>query len=248
MLMGIYGDLGSGKTILSVNYAVKVYNANPENDLRANFKIDLPNFKYLEVENLLDIEKRENPNTITQVIGDELYTWLESRVSPSKLNRFVSYILFQSRKRNIDIYGTAQLKSTIDLRFKDLEHITVYAFPRNPKSKDDFNYGYIINSRIVYYKLPYDKCKKLFDLYDSDEIVEPPDIEQLREEIVLSNPKKIKEKLNLVIKKIDKSGISLTKITHDSVKDLLIEIEESMVLEPYLYSRLKNKESLIHGD
>jgi hypothetical protein len=241
--MGIYGDVGSGKTILDVYFAIqpiykKVY---------ANFKMfNLKSYRPLKIEELFNPEPE---NVITLTSFDEGYTLIESRTSLDKINRYISYAIFQCRKRNKDFISTAQLKSSLDLRFKDMERMTVYAFPRDEKSTEDFNYAFITDYNIKYFQLGYKFAKKyLFDKYDTNEILMPHDFAELQEEIILENPKKLKEKIEQVIVKINNSNLSLPKITHDSVLDLLLQLEEPRGLEPFLYSRLKTKELLKGGD
>jgi hypothetical protein len=89
--------------------------------IMANYKINSPLWSNLEPQMLYDIDRP------TTVVIDESYSWLESRMSGAEVNRYLSYILFQERKRGIDFILTAQLSSTIDLRFKGLADLYIVA-------------------------------------------------------------------------------------------------------------------------
>ncbi|MEM2262451.1 MAG: AAA family ATPase, partial [Ignisphaera sp.] len=118
MLIGVFGDLGSGKTLFLVYLAQK---SNCE--VYANFTIKLPNVKVLTPELFFKILKENpEPNRPKLLLLDELYTLADSRASVSLRNRLLSYLIFQSRKRNMDIVYTAQLYGSIDLRLRDLTH------------------------------------------------------------------------------------------------------------------------------
>ena len=238
MMMGIYGFIGSGKNVLSTYLDAKACEVYPKCVLRSNYKINLRQFDYIEPEGLIKL-KREDYN---RVDIDELYTWLESRVPMKAMNLYLGYINFQSRKRNIDLIGEAQLRSSIDMRFKDLEHITCYAMPRTPKSEEDFEYAYVTDN-IQFRTFEYCTAKKYFDLYDTNEVIEPPNLEELITKVSLTSMKKIKERTEIAVKKINELGIDLPKITRDSVNGLLLEIEEPLVLSKYVYSMLKTLDS-----
>src|SRR4030042_4075128 len=107
MLISIEGDVGSGKTLLSTFMAI-----DDPRPVYANYKINIPNFKPLKPEMLWELNKP------TLIILDEAYTWLENRTSGKPINRYMSYILFQSRKRGLDFILTDQIVGTIDPRYR----------------------------------------------------------------------------------------------------------------------------------
>jgi hypothetical protein len=237
MLAGFYGDVGSGKTLLLMDYAVKpIYKK-----FYANFKVfKMSKYEPLKLEDLFNYV----PNAPVTLFGfDEGYTLIESRTSLEKLNRYISYALFQCRKAHRDFISTAQLKSTLDLRFKDMERFTVYAFPHDEKSQDDFKYAYITEFSVTFWSLNFKYAKKhLFGLYDTEEIILPHDFKELQEEIILSDPKKLKIKVNQVLSRLKKEDRFPYKVTHDTVLAMLLDMEESSVIEPFLYPILKSVE------
>jgi len=226
MLISVLGNLGSGKTLflayLSTKFKRKVY---------SNFKLNIENYVQLKVINLLNL-----PNNI-DVFIDEGYTWLESRVSSKVLNRYLSYILLQSRKRTINIYITAQLFSTVDIRFRHQSDILVLC----NKIKNGFQYK-ILNIKNGKYKnfiFSLSKAKEYFDVYDTYEIVEPYQKEQMEFSLLQSDTKMLFAKSkSIAIKIMD----DLKRITHNNVKLTLLKNGFDKNYEPYVYMYLKEKE------
>jgi RecG-like helicase len=248
MLMDINGDVGSGKTLLASKIAIE----NPNVPVRANYEIKIPNFKPLAVEDLLSLEATD---TGTLVLIDEAYTWLESRVSMSKINRYMSYIVFQSRKRDLDIITTEQLRSSIDLRFKDMSNFTVFCFDR-PKPKTsvaDFKYRIIKGNKFKNLVYPFKKAKKLFELYDTKQVIMPPDIEELKADMIASNPTSLNKMVNDIVKDIKKCKPEIFKkevkeVTHDFVNDLLLQLGKPLQYESFVYIRLRSQIQQLKGE
>jgi hypothetical protein len=219
------GDLGSGKTLGTVLFARSLSKIEP---VLSNFKINFPNCSLVEPQQLITMKYEK-----ALVILDEAYGWLESRVSSSKVNRYMSYVLFQSRKRGLDIMLTEQVPSSIDLRFEYLYQMIVnceevpkgfrYTFiPRRHEPKSFF--------------FPLDYAEKLYDKYETLELVEPLGMEEIGEEIgIMANPKKANEKINEIVEKAKE----LPLITHATVSDFMFQHEYPQVLESFVYARLK---------
>jgi len=197
-------------------------------EIYSNYKLNLSNYKDLTLPILSKL-----PNNVNVFI-DEGYTWLESRVSGSKLNKLISYLLFQSGKRGLDIYITAQLFSTVDLRFREQSSLIIYC----QKHNNDFYYT-ILNREKGYSKqlvLPYENAKQYFKLYDTLEIIEPANMKELELEYVKDDP----VQLLLMVKKV--SNVikdDLKVITHDSIKFGLMSKGYPISLEKYCYLYLK---------
>ena len=226
MLISVLGNLGSGKTLFLAYMSSKI-----KREIYSNFKLNIDNYVKLEVVSLLNL-----PNNI-DVFIDEGYTWLESRVSNKVLNRYLSYILLQSRKRTINIFITAQLFSTVDIRFRHQSDILIFC----NKIKKSFQYK-ILNVRNNIYKnfiFPFDIAKKYYDIYDTYEIVEPYQKEQMEFTILQSDTKKLFKKAKLIAIQIKKD---LKRITHNNVKLTLLKNGFAKDYEPYVYMYLKDKE------
>lgn len=228
-LASVYGDLGSGKTLLLTYIAAHVEENIP---ILANYTLRLPNYRPLEPEMLYDLKYDR-----ALVLIDEAYTWLESLVTGSKINRYWSYILFQSRKRGLEMFITAQLPRTINIRFKEMSEINVYCM----RIREGFKY-IVEREKMgeIYYKsyvLPFAKAEKYYPLYDTLQIVRPPNVQELGMEFVLQD----QEKLMKLVDKAVKDLADLDYISKDSVETALIEKGYSPKLTKYVYTKLKRR-------
>lgn len=223
MLISIKGPIGYGKTLLAVILAYY-----SEKEVWSNFQIDIPRYHDLEIIDLMDLQ-----NGIIVII-DEAYTWLESRTSLSTLNRYLSYIIFQSRKRTIDIIITSQMFSSVDIRFREQSNIIIDC----KRVDDDFYYTFkdIGKNIISTFLLPFNKAKKFFSLYDTLEIVEPNQKQELEFNIYQQYPEHLLKKVKEICEFIKPK---LKKITHDSVKTQLLLSGYNIRYEKYVYLYLK---------
>lgn len=166
VLTFIFGGLGSGKTLLAI---IMAYLSSKKNDtlVKANLKITFG--EYINPIELLDFELR---NTI--LIMDELASFIDSRTN-TIAQRGISYFFSQSRKRTVEVIGTAQLESMSDKRFTDISDIKIKCKSRNPYLKEDFYY--IVDDlrydAIYSMEIKYNDAKQYFDMYDTEEIVNP---------------------------------------------------------------------------
>jgi hypothetical protein len=167
-LVNIVGDVGSGKTLLSVYLASK-----SKKPVYANFNIKIKSYNELLPETLAELNC---PKTGAFVIIDEAYSWLESRTSQKEINRYLSYILFQSRKKGMDIITTDQLLGTIDVRFRLMENYEIHC----ENVTNGFYYRmYKISRykkpRVLKFLITYDIAQKYYPLYDSWQPINPID-------------------------------------------------------------------------
>ena len=190
MLILVRGDVGSGKTLWATGYALDDWRA-----LYANYRIRRKGWHDLKPEVLITLD--EEPSLI---IMDEGYTWLESRTSSSHLNRYLSYILFQSRKRQMDIIITAQLSRSIDVRFRLMANFDVYC-----EATDDGFYYEItkLSARRIYqplrYLLPFEEAEKIYPKYETYEKI--PIDKNLIEDISTDKSEVIEE-VDIVVEKL----------------------------------------------
>ena len=175
-LVSLLGDVGAGKTLFATREAVRQSSKPPDinnplgRKILANYNINIKNFTPLTPEILLDKKMLGS-----FVILDEAYNWLEPRRSGQPINLFSSYILFQSRKRYMDIFMTDQLLETIDIRFRLMTNYEIDCFNREP---DGFEYHVFKTTRGVRHRgrkffLPISEAEKIFPLYDSWEFINP---------------------------------------------------------------------------
>lgn len=163
----IVGDVGSGKTLFQTYLCV-----SDHRPVYANYEIKIDRWSRLQPQMIFELQD-------CLVVMDEMYLWLEARVSSNQLNEYLSYMLFQSRKNGTDYIGTAQLFRTIDVRFREMADFIVIA--KNDKKNKVFRYEMLKNSSvhpiIKKFEIPYDRAKEIFSLYDTKEKIPiSPDI------------------------------------------------------------------------
>ncbi len=224
MLVSIVGNRGSGKTLL-----LTIIGCKTKRLIYSNYKIKIKNYNPLEVIDLLTLKDN------VEVFIDEGYSWLESRTSSKVLNRYLSYIILQSRKRTIDIYITAQMFSSVDIRFRQQSDVIVHC----KRIKDIFYYTFYDLSKPNTSKrfiLPFNKAKKYFKLYNTYEIIDSYEKEALEFSLISKNPKKLLKKVKEVV---DIIKPQLSVITHDSIKTALLLNGIEMSYEKYIYIFMK---------
>jgi len=172
MLISIFGNMGYGKTLLAVYLCYKAY-TKFNYPIFSNIKLNFP-YKPISIDNILNAKLKKGI-----VLLDEAYAYVESRASSRKINRIFSYILFQSRKRQLHFILTAQLYSTIDKRFRELSDLVIIAL-----EPDNYSFNYFItdNQRFKFFKFPKSEAEKYYKLYDTREIVIPLDFFELNNE------------------------------------------------------------------
>ena len=236
MLVSLLGDIRVGKTLFATILA-----KHSTKLIYSNFKLNIPNYYKLEPTDLFKL-----PNNC-EVFIDEAYSWLESRTSGRDLNKCSSYILFQSGKRPINIYLTAQLFSTVDIRFRHMSNIIVEVYKH--EMEDGLLFEYIFYKRIrgqlIYMNtwfLPESYAEKYYDLYDTFEIVEPQTMKDLETSLIMTDGKKLFKKAKEIAREIKPE---LDRFTHDSVKFELLKQNISLKYEKYVYLILNHKNSEI---
>ena len=172
---------GSGKTQLITFFALSV----PTYEIYANYWLNLPNYTELELE-MFDILGRADNSIPQLILMDEGYVWIESRTSMKTTNRYLTHNLFQKRKRNQIICVTAQLRGSLDNRFRELAQIVIKCKER----LDYFKYDVKIveenektGAKELKLKATWRILKKTFEFlypfYDTYEIIDSPDARDL---------------------------------------------------------------------
>lgn len=255
-ITGTYGDVGTGKDLISVIDA----NFTPhEIPIYANFKINLKRAEKIEPEEIYEVFTEDSKIPIKKMITTELYGWLEARESAfSEMGKYISYMIFQSRKRGLNWMANAQLRSTVDLRWRGMEDKIIYCHPRDldmsGNSSDDFHYTIMKNLKVANLTLEYETAKQFFGLYNTKDIIMPQEFEHLQNKIKFKkNPemlnKFINAKASLIMKKFPipsnqlKDGTFKYHISDDWVRDKLLELGETDAMEytKYIKVRIKGK-------
>src|SRR5208283_2415547 len=232
-LIAIDGNRGAGKTALMTFFMWK----NPILPKEVNFKLDLPNTKFLE----LDMLMKDFNNEKKGMIGiTESIDLLDNRRSMSDLAKFMYRVTSQSRKIGKDLLIDSLILDTIDWRFLKSCDMKITAWGENitDKMNKGFYYEciakvseiYSINGRmkvsfgfsepIIKY-IPYEVFDEFKDLYDTMEITSTDDSDNL-EINVMSDKKKREIILNLATEILGKrKEFGLSGKTHISHGELL---------------------------
>lgn len=115
MLYGIIGKKGCGKTLM-MTYLLKKY-SEADKKIRIYTTYKLKGIKYEEI-NFMELFKNDTEIKNAVVAIDEAYLFADCRTSSSKMNRIISYLLYQTRKTGVDMFFTAISFSTIEKRLR----------------------------------------------------------------------------------------------------------------------------------
>lgn len=178
MIIGIEGGLGSGKTLAVVRYLVKDYNDG--RIIFSNFKLKKIKYKPLDVLEILKLDEGGvSLNNVSCAI-DEITVFADCRTSMTKLNRFLSYFILQTRKRNVTLYYTTQDFNMVDLRL--INHTDIRVVAEKIKKPDgeyykDYRRYTIYDLRDLKnfnWKSFTLKITPYYDYYDTNEVILPP--------------------------------------------------------------------------
>ena len=182
MLIGIEGNLGSGKTVLAVKYTKTDFD-NGINIISNTplFHIDYEEFKIEEFLSNKDEYRQKLKNST--ILLDEITVYMDCRLSHSKQNILMGYLVLQSRKRSVNIYYTTQDFDLVDYRrLMKYTNILVYCqevYTKNPDGvteslKNWRNYSIIDlrkkRNNITEFNMD---ISQYFKYYDTDYIIEP---------------------------------------------------------------------------
>ena len=169
-LINIIGDVRNGKTLFATYLATKstvpVY---------ANYRIDIPNFNELHPEMLITLHDGST------IVIDEAYSWLEARLSGSgqPMNLYLSYVLFQSGKNNMNIITTDQLLETIDTRFRTMANYEVYCEKKELPNHQVVGFEYTIQQKSRYHRYepikvywPVEYASKYYPLFNTKQVIQ----------------------------------------------------------------------------
>lgn len=234
-LTSLIGNLGSGKTLYLAWLSHRL-----KRPIYSNFRLNRPNYKPLDLVDLIGLENNVN------IFIDEAYAWIDSRVSGSAVNRYCSYVILQSRKTFTDVFITAQLFSTVDIRFRLQSNIIIkckaIGKQRFYKAKVPIKFRYTTINRENRAKkvqeLYFDDAIKYFKTYDTLEIIDSSERESLEFYLIVKNPRRLKEKVISIAKSIEPD---VKKITHPSVKFAMLMNAVPIQYESYVYNYMTGK-------
>lgn len=240
MFFLITGIMGSGKTILMVMLAYNFI----DKQILSNFKITLKNVKKLKISDLFD-PKLHN----VDIFLDEGQIYIDARKSQTDENIYFSNVLMQSRKRDIDIYLSTQMKRMIELRFRELDAYKLIKCKKiitniiNEIEIGYFKYKiydiiegkrYYVDTQIVDLK----DASFYFDKYNTNELIYNK--EKLDEFLFRYKEKnELETYVNKLVNQFKKSKYNIKPITKDKVHAFLIMNKKSRRYTNILYTELK---------
>lgn len=171
MLIGIEGNVGTGKTLYLVRCLLKDHlNGRP---IHTNLKLKGIPYTYFDIDEFLSGDNNDKLHNAT--IGlDEITVMMDCRVGSSKQNLLMGYLVLQSRKRDIDIYYTTQSLDLVD--YKRLVKYTNYIVMCSNINNEDMD-DYRMYSFFDVYNEKF--TSKIMDItpyykyYDTNQIIEP---------------------------------------------------------------------------
>lgn len=181
MLTVITGIKGAGKTSLCTQKCFTAY--KHKETVYANYKLKFP-FKKINLEFILTHPELLHHATLAI---DEAQLWMDCRLSHTKENRLIGYLVLQSRKRNLHVILTSQQIENLDIRVRRNTDVlaTCYPFSFNNEGKLRLSSIEQIEGRlvdkilIVEENLSMNALRKYifdphfyFKLYDSDEFID----------------------------------------------------------------------------
>lgn len=131
----------------------------------SNYSLNFPHQLVNTPEEIVDMKEG-------MFCGDELWTWADSRMSGSKKNKFLTYILSKSRKRGINISYTVQYFKQIDIRIRAVTDFI--AVPRL-NDKETICKLFIYDQSGMLHKTFKFRTAPIFQLYDTKEEVQELD-------------------------------------------------------------------------
>lgn len=242
MILGAFGNVGSFKTciitLISLIYlkaGIPVY---------ANYTIDFPRYSHL-IHKLSLSELLELRIDRGLILVDEVYTVAESRISTSKLNRFFSYFVFQSRKMHVDIIYTSQLTSAVDKRLFNLtdKKLACFGSQSNKTVKFLLNQDHNGKQKKHTFSINLEVFRDVvFNHYDTYESVDPLGIKDLIIDIERFDPVKLNQRVDDAILNLKRFYPRLInpRVKKYEIEDAILRLGEASSLASLVCNRIKS--------
>jgi len=165
-ILVITGLLGCGKTLTLTYLLFKNY-ANGRK-LYANYHLKPP-LIYTPIHSLDEFDQMKGG-----VFGaDELWSWLDCRAHKKKVNEHLNKILLKSRKRQLNVFYTAQYFGLADKRLREITDIIAEPSLNKKRTKCTVRWFQRVGRKSFQQgTTTHFKCKPMFDLFDTTEEVE----------------------------------------------------------------------------
>lgn len=164
----VSGDTGSGKSQFAVIEASLWTNET----VYANFTLKIPKVK---CKRFFEEDYLSGKQTNCLTIIDEAYGLFDSRRSMKKTNVDASSILFQKRKRNMDLIVIVQEDFTLDIRYRGLVNFWVECFFNDILNIYEYTIHDIKNKKTRMFYISKAETEIYHTYYDSYEIIETLD-------------------------------------------------------------------------
>lgn len=182
MLIGVVGDVGSGKTVFAVRCIKKDFGNGRK--IFSNTPLKNIPFTDFDIDNFLSNDDKYRKELVNAtILLDEITVYMDCRLSNSKQNLMMGYLVLQSRKRGLDIYYTTQDLDLVDFkRLVKYTKIIVFCNEIFVKDKKGMNSSlehwrkYTLidmrkrNENITHFNM---NIQPYYKFYDTDFIIEP---------------------------------------------------------------------------
>lgn len=190
MIIGIIGNLGTGKTLLMTlfGYYLQMHGYN----VYANYELLFPYIPITDMNILGDMSK----DSRNAMLLDEIWISADSRQAMSDRNILLSRVIAQSRKRKCEVFYTAQWVSQVESRIKTLTSVLLH--PKIFIADDegipailsvDVYYREIMGD-LDYIKTTYVPTYGIEQLYSSEQVIKPSQekrLQKISEEYIKDN-------------------------------------------------------------
>lgn len=124
--IAIVGEPGSGKTATLAYMGMMYYQQGFK--IHANFELFLPQSDGSKQPICHSIRTYKDFNNIRNgyFLGDELWSWIDARMSMSDANMFLSDVLLKARKRHFNLINTVQHLSQLEKRIRNITQYIIY--------------------------------------------------------------------------------------------------------------------------
>ncbi len=178
MIVGIIGDRGCGKTLSMAKTVMEMLKKGRQ--IYTNFHLNKKHIpkKYHKQLHLIDNKFLKDYKDFKLykccLFIDEIYIYIDARMSGSKKNRIWSYFINQTRKRDVDLYFTTQFFRQVEIRLRMNTEFFVFPAKITKKGSTDiyiYNKIYAYKNNLKLVGVENFLGNDYFDVYDTDEII-----------------------------------------------------------------------------
>jgi len=139
---------------------------------------------------------------------DEAYNLINARLSMSYVNIYAGHIAFQIRKTATLIFITMTQLRTVDILYREEWDYRIYC-ERLPNEEEDWRLWDFLfeihdkrREKFTTWTVNYETAEKIFDSYNTNEIIQPRYKSRIEYEFLISDPKILAQRSLDIAKKI----------------------------------------------